>query len=118
MRLGGYVAATPEFTECPKVADAASELLLDVFGGEIVSSRLVLGVASLPLGSPVELGKLSWKLSPDLTGDECQAFCGRKFIVEFLLDIQSPMFFFCGAMGAFCVRRSCRTPDVCACLQG
>src|SRR6266403_4377199 len=55
IRLGVYVAATPEFTEHPKVADAASELLRDIFGEEAVSSRLVIGVASLPLGSPVEL---------------------------------------------------------------
>ena len=55
VRLGVYVAATPEFTEHPKVADAASELLRDIFGEETVSSRLVFGVASLPLGSPVEL---------------------------------------------------------------
>jgi enamine deaminase RidA (YjgF/YER057c/UK114 family) len=55
VRLGVYVAATPEFIEHPKVADAASELLRDVFGEETVSSRLVIGVASLPLGSPVEL---------------------------------------------------------------
>ena len=55
VRLGVYVAATPEFTEHVKVADAASELLRDVLGEETVSSRLVIGVASLPLGSPVEL---------------------------------------------------------------
>jgi enamine deaminase RidA (YjgF/YER057c/UK114 family) len=55
VRLGVYVAATPEFTQHPKVADAASELLRDVFGEGAVSSRLVFGVASLPLGSPVEL---------------------------------------------------------------
>ena len=55
VRLGVYVAARPEFTEHPKVADAASELLRDVFGEETMSSRLVFGVASLPLGSPVEL---------------------------------------------------------------
>jgi enamine deaminase RidA (YjgF/YER057c/UK114 family) len=55
VRLGVYVAATAEFREHPKVADAASELLRDVFGEETVSSRLVFGVASLPLGSPVEL---------------------------------------------------------------
>jgi enamine deaminase RidA (YjgF/YER057c/UK114 family) len=55
VRLGVYVAATPEFTEHPKIADAASELLRDVFGKEAVSCRLVIGVASLPLGSPVEL---------------------------------------------------------------
>src|ERR1700722_17510218 len=55
VRLGVYIAATPEFTDHPKVADAASELLRDVFGDDTVSSRLVFGVASLPLGSPVEL---------------------------------------------------------------
>ncbi len=55
VRLGVYIAATPEFTEHPTVADAASELFRDVFGEETVSSRLVFGVASLPLGSPVEL---------------------------------------------------------------
>src|SRR5262252_8671921 len=55
VRLGVYIAATPEFTEHPKIADAASELLRDVFGEDTVSSRLVFGVASLPLGSPVEL---------------------------------------------------------------
>ena len=55
VRLGVYVAATAEFTEHPKVADAASELPRDVFGDKTVSSRLVFGVASLPLGSPVEL---------------------------------------------------------------
>src|SRR6266446_9034291 len=55
VRLGVYVAATPEFSEHPKVADASSELLRDVFGEVTVSSRLVFGVASLPLGSPVEL---------------------------------------------------------------
>jgi enamine deaminase RidA (YjgF/YER057c/UK114 family) len=55
VRLGVYLAATPEFTEHPKVADAASELLRDVFGDQTVFSRLVFGVASLPLGSPVEL---------------------------------------------------------------
>jgi enamine deaminase RidA (YjgF/YER057c/UK114 family) len=55
VRLGVYVAATAQFTDHAKVADAASELLRDVFGEATVSSRLVIGVASLPFGSPVEL---------------------------------------------------------------
>ena len=55
VRLGVHVAATPQFTEHPKIADAASELLRDIFGEEKLFSRYVLGVASLPLGSPVEL---------------------------------------------------------------
>jgi enamine deaminase RidA (YjgF/YER057c/UK114 family) len=38
-----------------RVADAASELLQDVFGDDNISTRLVVGVASLPLGVPVEL---------------------------------------------------------------
>ena len=36
-----------------KVADAASELFRDVFGEDKTSVRMVLGVASLPLGMPV-----------------------------------------------------------------
>ena len=55
VRLGIYMAATTEFTEHPKVADGASELFRDIFGQELVSTRLVIGVVSLPLGSPVEL---------------------------------------------------------------
>jgi enamine deaminase RidA (YjgF/YER057c/UK114 family) len=39
----------------PKVADAASDLLLEVFGKDKSPCRLVYGVASLPLGTPVEL---------------------------------------------------------------
>ena len=55
VRLGVSIAATPEFTEHPTVADAASELLRTVFGEDALSTRLVIGVTSLPLGSPVAL---------------------------------------------------------------
>ena len=55
VRLGVYVAATADFTDHARVADGASELLRDVIGTETVSSRIVIGVASLPLGSAVEL---------------------------------------------------------------
>jgi enamine deaminase RidA (YjgF/YER057c/UK114 family) len=55
VRLSVFVAATAEFTEHPKVADAASEILCAVFGENRLPSRVVIGVASLPLGSPVEL---------------------------------------------------------------
>jgi enamine deaminase RidA (YjgF/YER057c/UK114 family) len=41
--------------EQPKMADAASELFRDVFGVGRIPVRLVFGVASLPLGMPVEL---------------------------------------------------------------
>jgi enamine deaminase RidA (YjgF/YER057c/UK114 family) len=55
VRLGVYVATSGNVREQPKVADGASELLQDVFGKDKNPSRLVYGVASLPLGTPVEL---------------------------------------------------------------
>ena len=55
VRLGVSVVTAGDFREQPKVADGASELLQDVFGKEKNPCRLVCGVASLPLGTPVEL---------------------------------------------------------------
>jgi enamine deaminase RidA (YjgF/YER057c/UK114 family) len=55
VRLGVSVATSGDVREQPKVADAASQLLQDVFGKEKSPCRLVVGVASLPLGTPVEL---------------------------------------------------------------
>jgi enamine deaminase RidA (YjgF/YER057c/UK114 family) len=55
VRLGVSVATSGDVREQPKVADAASELLQDIFGKEKNPCRMVYGVASLPLGTPVEL---------------------------------------------------------------
>jgi enamine deaminase RidA (YjgF/YER057c/UK114 family) len=55
VRLGVSVATSGDVREQPKVADGASELLQDVFGKHRNPSRLVNGVASLPLGAPVAL---------------------------------------------------------------
>ena len=55
VRLGVMVATSGDVRDQPKVADGASELLQDVFGKEKNPCRLVYGVASLPLGTPVEL---------------------------------------------------------------
>ena len=55
VRLGVYVATSGDVRDQPRIADAASELLQDVFGKEKNPCRLVYGVASLPLGTPVEL---------------------------------------------------------------
>jgi enamine deaminase RidA (YjgF/YER057c/UK114 family) len=55
VRLGVLVATVRDVREQPKIADGASELLQDVFGKDKNPSRLVYGVASLPLGVPVEL---------------------------------------------------------------
>src|SRR5947209_5199683 len=55
VRLGMLVATSGDVREQPIIADGASELLQDVFGKDKNPSRLVYGVASLPLGVPVEL---------------------------------------------------------------
>ena len=55
VRLGVAVATSGDIRDQPKVADGASELLQNVFGKDKSPSRLVYGVASLPLGVPVEL---------------------------------------------------------------
>jgi enamine deaminase RidA (YjgF/YER057c/UK114 family) len=55
VRLGVSLVTTPEFREHPKVADAASELMVSVFGVDKTSTRLVFGMASLPVGVCVVL---------------------------------------------------------------
>jgi enamine deaminase RidA (YjgF/YER057c/UK114 family) len=55
VRLGVAVATSGDVRELPRIADGASELLQDVFGEVKNPSRLVYGMASLPLGTPVEL---------------------------------------------------------------
>ena len=55
VRLGVAVTTAGDVREQAKVADGASELLQDVFGSAKNPTRLVYGVASLPLGTPVEL---------------------------------------------------------------
>ena len=53
VKLTAYMSAEPDFVALPKVSDASSELLRDVFGEDKLPVRMVLGVASLPLGVPV-----------------------------------------------------------------
>jgi enamine deaminase RidA (YjgF/YER057c/UK114 family) len=55
VRLGVSIATSGDFRDHPKVADGASQLLQDVFGKNKNPCRLVYGVASLPLGTVVEL---------------------------------------------------------------
>jgi enamine deaminase RidA (YjgF/YER057c/UK114 family) len=55
VRLGVSVATSGDVRDQPTIADAASELLQEVFGKEKSPCRSVYGVASLPLGTPVEL---------------------------------------------------------------
>lgn len=55
VKLGGFVASASGFTGQPAVINGASELLGEVFGEAGQHARAAVGVAELPLGSPVEL---------------------------------------------------------------
>ena len=55
VRLGGFVAATPEFTQHPQVINGASDLIGEVLGERGAHARAAVGVASLPRGVPVEV---------------------------------------------------------------
>ena len=50
-----FVAAAPDFTEPHVVANGASDLFADVFGQPGRHARSAIGVATLPLGAPVEV---------------------------------------------------------------
>jgi enamine deaminase RidA (YjgF/YER057c/UK114 family) len=49
------MATSGDFFDQPRVADAVSDLFCDIFGSDKTAVRLVIGVASLPLGMPIEL---------------------------------------------------------------
>jgi enamine deaminase RidA (YjgF/YER057c/UK114 family) len=55
VKVTGFVASTPGFTDHPKVVNAASELFGDAFGDAGRHARAAVGVAALPLGVPVEV---------------------------------------------------------------
>ena len=55
VKVTGFVASTPGFTDMPKVVNAASELFADAFGDAGRHARAAVGVAALPLGVPVEV---------------------------------------------------------------
>jgi enamine deaminase RidA (YjgF/YER057c/UK114 family) len=55
VKVTGFVASTPGFTDAPKVVNAASELFGEVFGDAGRHARAAVGVAALPLGVPVEV---------------------------------------------------------------
>lgn len=55
VKLVGFVASDPSFTGQPAVINGASELLGAVLGDAGVHARSAVGVAVLPLDSPVEL---------------------------------------------------------------
>jgi enamine deaminase RidA (YjgF/YER057c/UK114 family) len=55
VKLGAFIASTPEFTDQPKVANGASELMVAVFGDAGKHARSAVGVPVLPLGATVEV---------------------------------------------------------------
>ena len=55
VKVTGFVASAPGFVEQPRVMDAASELLVQVFGDAGRHARSAVGVAELPRGVPVEV---------------------------------------------------------------
>ncbi len=55
IKINGYVASAPEFTDQPKVLNSASELLRDIFGDNGRHARVAVGVPVLPLNSPLEI---------------------------------------------------------------
>ncbi|MEK9536028.1 MAG: RidA family protein [Aquiluna sp.] len=55
VKVVGFVASTPEFTAQPGVVNGASELLQAAFGDKGIHARSAVGVAVLPLNSPVEV---------------------------------------------------------------
>jgi enamine deaminase RidA (YjgF/YER057c/UK114 family) len=55
VKVVGFVASAPDFTQQPAVINGASELLLAVFGDVGKHARSAVGVAALPINAPVEV---------------------------------------------------------------
>lgn len=55
VKITVFVASAPDFTQQPEVANGASRLLIDVLGDAGRHARSAIGVASLPLATPVEV---------------------------------------------------------------
>ena len=55
VRLSGFVNSVPEFTQHPKVINAASDLLYEIFGECGKHTRIAVGVSSLPLNAMTEI---------------------------------------------------------------
>jgi enamine deaminase RidA (YjgF/YER057c/UK114 family) len=55
LRLGGFIASAPDFTQQAAVMNGASDLAVEVFGDIGRHARSTIGVAALPLGAAVEV---------------------------------------------------------------
>jgi enamine deaminase RidA (YjgF/YER057c/UK114 family) len=63
VKLTVFVASAPGFTQQPQVANGASELIHELLGDRGRHARSAIGVASLPLGVPVEVEAVA-RLAP------------------------------------------------------
>ena len=55
VKITGFIASAPDFTDQPKVLNGASELMVEVFGEAGRHARVAVGVNILPMNSPVEV---------------------------------------------------------------
>ena len=55
VKLGAFINCTPDFTQQPEVANGASDLMEQVFGGAGQHARAAVGVPALPRGAAVEV---------------------------------------------------------------
>ena len=55
VRLGGFVASTPDFTDHPKVINGASDFMGEALGDKGAHARAAVGVAALPINACVEV---------------------------------------------------------------
>lgn len=55
VKMTGYIASSPDFTEQPKILNAASDLIYDIFGEMGKHARAAVGVTVLPLNAPIEI---------------------------------------------------------------
>ncbi len=55
VRITGFVSSGPGFADHPRVVDAASDLIYEVFGDRGRHTRAAVGVSSLPLGAMTEI---------------------------------------------------------------
>ena len=58
IKISGFVNSAQDFTEHPKVINAASDFLVEIFGEEGRHSRIAIGVSSLPFNATVEIDML------------------------------------------------------------
>lgn len=64
LKMTGYLSCEEHVTEHPQIMNAASEILVDVFGEDGKHSRCALGIHTLPLGASVEIDMIV-KMKPE-----------------------------------------------------